>query len=162
MSSVTSNIGEKQRCQLCGYQTLKKAILKLHEQTVHDGKQIQHQESEYQATQESQLVSYQKSVHIGQKFQCSECVHQATTKSHLTRGIYILLKNVLYDTCAVIFHFLFSVSIKKMFMGSSDFSKETSPLLHISLAHCCNKGYSYCPLAIFYCHKKKLVFSIIH
>ena len=78
MSSVISAIGEKHTCQLCGYQTLNKTHLKLHEQAVHDGKRFECQECEYQATEKSNLVSHHKSVHMGQKFQCPDCEHTQT------------------------------------------------------------------------------------
>ena len=67
MSSVTSAIGEKLSCQLCGYQTLKKTHLKLHEQAVHDGKKFQCPECEYQATKKSNLVRHQQFIHMGRK-----------------------------------------------------------------------------------------------
>jgi hypothetical protein len=41
MSSVTSAFGGKHTCQLCGYEKLQKANLKLHEQNVHDGRKFQ-------------------------------------------------------------------------------------------------------------------------
>jgi hypothetical protein len=40
LHKMSSAIDEKQTCQLCGYQTLKKTHLKLHEQEVHDGKKF--------------------------------------------------------------------------------------------------------------------------
>jgi KRAB domain-containing zinc finger protein len=65
MSSVTLANGEKHTCQLCGYQTLKKTHMKLHEQADHDGKKFQCPECEYQATQKNIVVRHQKSVHMG-------------------------------------------------------------------------------------------------
>ena len=67
MPSVRLAIGEKHTCQLCGYQTLKKTLLELHVQAVHDGKKFQCTECEYQATEKSKLISHQKSVQYGQK-----------------------------------------------------------------------------------------------
>ena len=64
MVSVTTAFGEKHTCQLCGYQTLKKTLLNVHEQAVHYGKEVQCSECEYQATKKSSLVRHQKSVHI--------------------------------------------------------------------------------------------------
>ena len=61
MSSVSSAIGEKHTCQLCGYQTFKKTHLKQHAQAVHDGKQFNCPECEYKATRKSNLVSHHKS-----------------------------------------------------------------------------------------------------
>ena len=72
MSSVTSAIGEKLICQICGFQTLEKTHLKLHEQAVHDGKKFKCPECEYQATENSILVEHKQSVHMGQKFKCTD------------------------------------------------------------------------------------------
>ena len=68
MSSEFSANGSKNICQLCGYQTIHKTHLNLHEQEVHDRKRFQCQECAYQATKKNHLVTQQKSVHIGQTF----------------------------------------------------------------------------------------------
>ena len=75
MSSVTSDFGEKHTCKFCGYQTLKKTHLKLHEQVVHGGQKFQCPECEYQAAKKSILISHQKSVHMSKKIKCPECEH---------------------------------------------------------------------------------------
>ena len=75
MSSVTSGIGAKHTCQLCGYQTSQKTHLKLMVKEC--------PECEYQASKKSHLVNHHKSVHMGQTFQCPECEHQATQKGNL-------------------------------------------------------------------------------
>ena len=54
MSSVSSDQGCKLICKTCGYQTLQKADLKLHDQAVHDGKQFHCLECEYQTNKKLQ------------------------------------------------------------------------------------------------------------
>ena len=95
MSSVTSTTDGKHSCQICGYQTFKKALLKLHWQAVHGGKTFQCQQCGYQATKKSNVVRHHQvtnlgqssnvqtvnirqlgnivSLHMGLKFECPEC-----------------------------------------------------------------------------------------
>ena len=65
MTSSSSAIGAKHTCQLCGYQTLQKTHLNLHEKAVHDGKKFQCPECEFQAMWKSSLVRHHKLVHMG-------------------------------------------------------------------------------------------------
>ena len=74
MSSVTSaSTSEKHTCHICGYQSLKKTHLKLHEQAVHDGKKFQCPECEYQATKKGNLGRHHQVVHMDRKEEQSKC-----------------------------------------------------------------------------------------
>ena len=81
MSSITSAIGGKHTCELCGYQTLKKTHLRLHKQAVHDGGELQCPGCDHQFCSKGALANHHKSINLGQIFQYLECEHQATQTS---------------------------------------------------------------------------------
>ena len=69
---MSSESSVKYACDLCGYQTLNKAHMKLHKQTLHDvhnGERMQCQKNNDQASTKNIIDSHQQSLHLSQKFQ---------------------------------------------------------------------------------------------
>ena len=105
----------KYLCNKCEFTTGVSRNLKIHIQSIHEGKRYPCQKCDYKATQKTHLKSHINSIHLKIKYDCKKCEYKATTKSSLTlhmNGIHSSAKNYECNECKQKFKHMYESSSK--------------------------------------------------
>ena len=85
-NNVISAIPETQfSCKTCNKIFSRRYVLKMHIQSIHEGRRYLCSQCNYKATDEGNLQKHIKSIHEQERYPCGECDYKATQKGNLHR-----------------------------------------------------------------------------